>query len=159
MDADEILLKQEKLERAAMVAQGFSFVQQEIMMRQKAYREQLSMYLYFEKTMNGNAHDKVPLVTSQEIALNLATAYENLGKRSQAIDSLNRYLKLEYASINDTTAMKLMLAKLLFRSNNKIEAENILIPFILDFQKQTSCISISDAADAYYILGNNAIAS
>jgi hypothetical protein len=153
MDADDYVdAIQEQLEAATLAAKGMSVSNIALFKKQKIFREQASMYSFFESTQD-------PIVSAEEIGVNLAVAYDNLGKRHLAIQAL---LRARQRSTNNSI-LTLFLAKLYFRDNNKSEAERILMPFIEAYIKQVTnnkseiendtLIREEDAADAFYVLG------
>lgn len=145
MDGDEYL---EALERKDMIAKGLTEEEIVLNFKYKAHKETLSMYLFLEKSLfpssiaddllkSGEIECESDNAMLVEIGLNLALAYEGLGKRQLAIDALRRaMLRCPYSS-----PVILFLAKLLFRSNSKQEAGELLEAFLTRFidQDQESC--------------------
>lgn len=107
------------------------------------------MYAYFEKSL----HRDNSISNAKDVGIHLGTAYENLGKRTLAIDALHR---ANLRCPNDAVII-LMLSRLLFRDNKKAEAASILLPFTETVKASLGAygcsISADEAADAYYILG------
>ena len=124
------------------------------------------MYSFYEKSLFGNFRDGVldvscngsDLVTNKEIGLMLASAYDALGHREKAISALHR---ARMRSTIKDAEVYLALAKLLFRDNNKSEAENVLCEFLDhlitgeddSIESSVNNYDDEDIADAFYILG------
>jgi len=152
----------ENIECKSLLAAGKTVKEIELFKSQKAFRDQLSMYLFIERSIYGvepdNACQTTPiagaalLASSTEIGIMLAESFEGLGRRSLAIMALKRALSRN-SSTYPIPVLYLMMAKLLFRDNQNLAAENALLN-LLEFTKITEPPIINeDIADAYYILG------
>lgn len=153
-DADDILLAMENLELQAMISAGRTPEEIQLLRKQKVYREVVSMYTFFEKSLDkDNA-----ITTAKDVGISLGVAYENLGRRNLAINALTR----ANMRCPNNSSIVLMLARLLFRDGRKSEAAALLLQFketvksVLEKagpENDNTAISVDDAADTYYILG------
>lgn len=103
-------------------------------------------YSCVSEEWRGDAASALPEDDAAEVGLQLAAAFESLGRRAEGIAALER------ASVRapDAARVRLALAKLLFRSARKEEAHALLVPLLTDAALN---VNAATRGDAFYVAG------